>query len=80
MLEWNKCIWFDFTDNEIDGFSLVYLTEEDIFRMLPRKVGPARKILQYIKKEQQKSNEPEASRDHIQEDTKSKKRNTKELL
>nr|XP_011421849.2 uncharacterized protein LOC105324467 [Crassostrea gigas] len=63
-----------FKDNEIDGFSLLYLTEEDIFRMLPGKVGPARKILQHIKKEQQKSNETEASRDHIQEDTTSKKK------
>lgn len=42
--------------------------------MLPGKVGPARKILQHIKKEQQKSNETEASRDHIQEDTTSKKK------
>lgn len=64
----------EFQDNEIDGFSLLYLTEEDIFRMLPGKVGPARKILQHIKKEQQKSNETEASRDHIQEDTTSKKK------
>lgn len=47
--------------------------KEDIFKMLPGKVGPARKILQYIKKEQQKSNEPEVSRDHIMEDTTSKK-------
>lgn len=69
----------DFQDNEIDGFSLLYLTEEDIFRMLSGKVGPARKILQYIKKEQQKSNEPEVSRDHIQEDTTLKKMNTEEL-
>lgn len=64
----------EYQDNEIDGFSLLYLTEEDIFRMLPGKVGPARKILQHIKKEQQKSNETEASRDHIQEDTTSKKK------
>lgn len=45
MLELNKCIWFDFIDNEIDGFSFLYLTEEDIFRMFLGKVGFARKIL-----------------------------------
>lgn len=28
-----------------------------MFRMLPGKIGPARKILTYIKKEQQKSND-----------------------
>lgn len=38
--------------------------EENIFRMLPGKVGPACKILQYIKKEQQKSNEPELKGPH----------------
>ena len=28
------------TDNEVDGFSLYNMTEEDIFWMLPGKVGP----------------------------------------
>lgn len=56
-----------------------------MFRMFQGKVGPARKILQYIKNQQQKSNEPEVSRDHIQEDTTfrktqhPKKMNTEEL-
>lgn len=53
--------------------------EENIFRMLPGKVGPACKILQYIKKEQQKSNEPELKGPHYGRHNIQKKKNTEEL-
>ncbi|XP_062615241.1 uncharacterized protein LOC134276974 [Saccostrea cucullata] len=52
-----------FRDNEIDGFSLLFLKDEDIFRMLPGKVGPARKIIMYIEKEQVLSTDPEVRKD-----------------
>jgi hypothetical protein len=46
-----------FTDNEIDGFTLLHLGEEDVFRTMPDKVGPARKILTFIQREQEKFKE-----------------------
>ncbi|KAK3097051.1 hypothetical protein FSP39_005919 [Pinctada imbricata] len=41
-------------DNEMDGFSLFNMTEQDIFLMLPGKVGPARKILTLVTQEKEK--------------------------
>lgn len=43
---------YTFTENEIDGFTLLNLEDEDVFKILPGKVGPAWKILTYLKREQ----------------------------
>lgn len=43
---------YTFKENEIDGFTLLNLEDEDVFRMLPGKVGPAQKILTYLQREQ----------------------------
>lgn len=32
---------YTFTENEIDGFTLLNLEDEDVFKILPGKVGPA---------------------------------------
>lgn len=37
------------SDNEVDGFSLLHMTEMDIFAMLPGKIGVARKLVTLVK-------------------------------
>ena len=55
--QWWMCDFLVHTDNEVDGFSLFNMTEEDIFRMLPGKVGPARKIVTLIKNQKRRLEE-----------------------
>ena len=40
----------DLSDNEVDGFALLNMTEGDLFVMLPGKVGVARKLDTLIKR------------------------------